>query len=108
MLETHLLTSWSSTQTSISLLFGEAEYYGVIKAAGIALGQQSLMGDLGMKGGREGLDRQQRRSGDLWTVGARQAPARTDPHALFSGASAIRIDRVEEGERSRQPSRPLH
>ena len=49
MLGGHLLKSWSSTQPSISLSSGEAEYYGVVKASGIALGQQSLMADLGMK-----------------------------------------------------------
>ena len=48
MLGAHLLKSWSSTQPSISLSSGEAEYYGVVKAAGIALGQQSLMSDMGM------------------------------------------------------------
>ena len=48
MLGGHLLKSWSSTQPSISLSSGEAEYYGVVKASGIALGQQSLMKDLGM------------------------------------------------------------
>jgi hypothetical protein len=48
MLGGHLLKSWSSTQPSISLSSGEAEYYGVVKATGIALGQQSLMADLGM------------------------------------------------------------
>ena len=51
MLGAHLLKSWSSTQPSISLSSGEAEYYGVVKASGIALGQQSLMADLGMKVG---------------------------------------------------------
>ena len=35
-------------QASISLSSGEAEYYGVVGATGIALGQQSLMRDLGM------------------------------------------------------------
>ena len=49
MLGAHLIKSWSSTQPSISLSSGEAEYYGVVKAAGIALGQQSLMSDMGMK-----------------------------------------------------------
>ena len=49
MLGAHLLKSWSSTQPSISLSSGEAEYYGVVKAVGIALGQQSLMSDLGVK-----------------------------------------------------------
>ena len=51
MLGAHLLKSWSSTQPSISLSSGEAEYYGVVKASGIALGQQSLMADLGIKVG---------------------------------------------------------
>ena len=44
----HLIQSWSSTQPSISLSSGEAEYYGVVKAAGIALGHQLLMADVGM------------------------------------------------------------
>ena len=48
MLEGHLIKSWSSTQPSISLASGEAEYYGVVKVAGIALGRQSLMADMGM------------------------------------------------------------
>ena len=51
MLGAHLLKSWSSTQPSISLSSGEAEYYGVVNAAGIAIGQQSLMQDLGIKVG---------------------------------------------------------
>ena len=51
MLGGHLLKSWSSTQPSISLSSGEAEYYGVVKAAGIAIGHQSLMEDMGIKVG---------------------------------------------------------
>ena len=46
MLGGHLIKSWSSTQPSISFSSGEAEYYGVVKAAGIALGHQSLMADM--------------------------------------------------------------
>ena len=48
MLGSHLIKSWSSTQPSISLSSGQAGYYGVVKAAGIALGLQSLMADMGM------------------------------------------------------------
>ena len=51
MLGGHMLKSWSSTQPSVSLSSGEAEYYGLVKASGIALGQQSLMRDLGMEVG---------------------------------------------------------
>ena len=43
----HLIKSWSSTQGQISLSSGEAEFYGVVRASGIALGQQSLYKDLG-------------------------------------------------------------
>ena len=45
MMGRHLIKSWSSTQTSVSLSSGEAEYYGVVKASGIALGFQSLLRD---------------------------------------------------------------
>ena len=51
MLGSHLLKTWSSTQPSISLSSGEAEYYGGFKAAGIAIGQQSLMQDMGIQVG---------------------------------------------------------
>ena len=44
MLGGHLIKTWSSTQPSISLSSRE----GVVKAAGIALGHQSLMADMGM------------------------------------------------------------
>ena len=47
MLGQHLIKSWSSTQTSVSLSSGEAEFYGVVKASGISLGYQALLNDLG-------------------------------------------------------------
>ena len=47
LLGSHVLKTWSSTQASISLSSGEAEFYGVVKASGVALGHQSLMRDLG-------------------------------------------------------------
>ena len=47
MLGQHLLKSWSSTQIAVSLSSGEAEFYGVVKASGIGLGFQALLGDLG-------------------------------------------------------------
>ena len=46
MLGSHLLKSWSSTQSQISLSSGEAEFYGVVRAAGIGLGFKALMSDL--------------------------------------------------------------
>ena len=48
MLGGHLIKSWSSMQPSINLSSGEAEYFGVVKVAVIALGHQSLIADMGM------------------------------------------------------------
>ena len=43
----HTLKTWSSTQPSVTLSSGEAEFYGVVRASGAALGHKSLMEDLG-------------------------------------------------------------
>jgi hypothetical protein len=43
----HLLKSWSSTQGSVALSSGEAEFYGVVKAAGYGLAYQALLKDFG-------------------------------------------------------------
>ena len=45
----HLIKSWSSTQTSVSLSSGESEFYGVVKAGGVSLGYQALLRDLGLE-----------------------------------------------------------
>ncbi len=47
MLGSHLVKSWSSTQTSVALSSGEAEFNGVVRGSGIGLGYQSLLRDLG-------------------------------------------------------------
>ena len=47
MLGKHLIKSWSTTQAPISLSSGEAEFYGVVKGASVALGYQAMMADLG-------------------------------------------------------------
>jgi hypothetical protein len=44
----HAVKTWSSTQIGVSLSSGEAEFYGVLKGAGIGLGFQSMMADLGI------------------------------------------------------------
>jgi hypothetical protein len=44
----HLIKSWSSTQASVALSSGEAEFYGVVKAAGAGLGYQALLRDFGV------------------------------------------------------------
>ena len=49
MIGKHCLRTWSSTQLSVTLSSGEAEYYGLVKAAGAGLGHQSLMGVLNIQ-----------------------------------------------------------
>ena len=49
MIGRHCIRTWSSTQPSVTLSSGEAEYYGLVKAAGAGLGHQSLMQDLRLK-----------------------------------------------------------
>ncbi len=49
MLGKHAIKTWSSTQSSVSLSSGEAEFYGVIQGAGMGLGLQSLLADLGLR-----------------------------------------------------------
>ena len=39
--------TWSSTQSSVSLSSGEAEFNGVVRGAGVGLGYRSLLRDLG-------------------------------------------------------------
>ena len=46
MLGSHCVKSWSTTQ-NIALSSGEAELYGIVKAAAEALGMRSLLRDLG-------------------------------------------------------------
>ena len=44
----HTIKTWSSTQTGVSLSSGEAEFNGVVRGAGVGLGYQSLLKDLGV------------------------------------------------------------
>jgi hypothetical protein len=48
VLDGGLLKSWSSTQGTIAMSSGEAEYYALVKAAAEGLGIQSLAKDLGI------------------------------------------------------------
>jgi hypothetical protein len=45
----HLVKSWSTTQSTIALSSGEAEFYAIVEGASRALGVQALMDDMGMK-----------------------------------------------------------
>ena len=48
MVGSHVIKCWAATQASLALSSGEAEFYGVVRAAGIALGHRSLLSDLGV------------------------------------------------------------
>ena len=48
MLGHHTVKTWSSTQASVALSSGEAEFNGVVRGSGIGLGCQSLLKDLGI------------------------------------------------------------
>ena len=47
MVGAHMIKGWSATQAGVALSSGEAEYYGVVRAAGLGLGQQALYRDGG-------------------------------------------------------------
>ena len=49
MLGGHLIKSWCSTQSVVSLSSGEAEYYSIVKGASIGLGLRSMLGDFGVE-----------------------------------------------------------
>jgi hypothetical protein len=44
----HTIKHWPSTQPSVSLSSGEAEFYGVVRGSGQGLGYQALLKDLGL------------------------------------------------------------
>jgi hypothetical protein len=46
----HLVKSWSTTQSTIALSSGEAEFYALVEGASRALGVEALMDDMGMVG----------------------------------------------------------
>ena len=45
----HLIKSWSTTQSVISLSSGEAEYYSMVKGGSVALGIQAMCKELGIQ-----------------------------------------------------------
>jgi len=49
MMGRHALKTWSSTQATVALSSGEAEFTGVLKGSGVGLGYQSLLADLGIE-----------------------------------------------------------
>ena len=49
MLGRHTIKHWSSTQPSVTQSSGEAMFYGVVRGAGQGLGNQALLGDLGLE-----------------------------------------------------------
>jgi hypothetical protein len=48
MLGKHCIKHWATTQSSVTLSSGEAEFHGLVKGAAVSLGQQALYADLGL------------------------------------------------------------
>ena len=51
MVGSHCVKTWSSNQQVIALSSGEAEYYGLVKGATIAMGLRSMLSDFGIEVG---------------------------------------------------------
>ena len=49
MIGSHMLKSWSTTQSVIALSSGEAEYYSMVKGGSVRLGVQALLQEIGVK-----------------------------------------------------------
>ena len=49
MLGGHVIKSWATNQAVLALSSGEAEYYGIVKAAIVGIGARSLAADLGVE-----------------------------------------------------------
>ena len=49
MIRAHVIRTWSSTQPSVTLSSGEAEFYGLVKAAGAGLCHHLIMLDFGLE-----------------------------------------------------------
>ena len=48
MVGSHVIKCWSATQPGVAMSSGEAEFYGVVRAAAAGLGIKSLYGDIGI------------------------------------------------------------
>jgi hypothetical protein len=49
MFGNHMIKSWCSTQSIVSLSSGEAEYYGIVKGGSIGIGLRSMLEDFGVE-----------------------------------------------------------
>ena len=49
----HLLKSWSTTQSLIAMSSGEAEFYGIVKGSSTGLGIKAILMDMGVQSGSE-------------------------------------------------------
>ena len=87
MFGSHLIKHWSSTQTSVALSSGEAEFAGVIRGAGQGLGYQAVLRDLGVTGenwaGIPQLLQDEMRSGGV--AAAAEEPAGGRPQRGLTG-----------------------
>ena len=113
MLGRHTVKHWSSTQASVALSSGEAEFYGLVRAAGQGLGYRALLADLGL----EVPVRVWTDSSAAIGVCSRQGLGKlrhidTHTHTLGTASSTMRQNPGEEGawggESRRHPHQAQH
>ena len=102
----HMIKSWSSTQALIALSSGEAEYYGLVKAAGAGLGVPDGGPKLAVAGAR--MDRLERGNWHRIKIRAREVETPGDTHLVAPGEGEDRRDLGEEGSWGGQPRGPIH
>ena len=83
MVGQHAVKHWSSTQQSVTLSSGEAEFAGVIRGAGQGLGYQALLRDLGVELPLR-VDRFERGDRHLYEAGSRKTTTPRQPHVMDS------------------------
>ena len=87
MLGKHTIKHWASTQPSVSLSSGEAEFYGVVRGSGQGLGDQALLKDLGLDVPLR-VDRLFRGTRHLLETGSREVEAPRHPRAMGATSCA--------------------
>ena len=86
MIGSHVRKFWSSTQASLALSSGEAEYFRIVRAAGMGLGQQALFRDAWSGSTLLHLDRQLCGNGDISQTMSGQTETPRVPHPLAATA----------------------
>lgn len=93
LLGAHRANSWFSTQSSVALSSGEAEFNGEVRGAGVGLGYQSLLRDLGIQVGLRIWTDSPGAIGICWRQGLGKL-RHLDTHTLWI-QQAVRSQRID-------------